>query len=49
MTGRHVASITAVSVVDNIKHVWYVAVVVTASDSSFRSYRGTFSKSDTEY
>ena len=46
MTGVNAAPITAVSVVDKIKYVWYVAVDVIASDSSLRSFGGTFSKSD---
>ena len=40
MTGVSAAPTTAVSVVDNIKHVSYVAVVVIASDSSLRSFGG---------
>ena len=35
--------ITAVRVVDSIKHVWCVAVVVIASDSSLHGFGGTFS------
>ena len=34
MTGRNAAPITAVSVVHNIKHVGYVAVVVVAGGRS---------------
>ena len=46
MTGVNAAPITAVSVVNNIKHVWCVAIVVMASDGSLRSFGGTFSKSN---
>ena len=46
MTGVNDASITAVCVVDNVKRVWYVAVVVIASDSWLRSFGSTSSKSD---
>ena len=46
MTRRNAAPITAVSIVDNIKHVWYVAVVVIASDRSLLSFGGTFGESD---
>ena len=46
MTGVNAAPITAVSVVNNIKHVWYVTVVVMASDSSLCRFGGTFSESD---
>ena len=44
MTDRNAAPITAVSVADNSKYVCYVAVVVIASDDSFRRFGGTFSK-----
>ena len=40
--------ITAVSVVDNIKQVWYVAAVVIAGGSSLRSFGRTFSKNATK-
>ena len=41
MTGLNAEPITAVSVVDNIKPVWYDAVVVIAGDHSLRSFGGT--------
>ena len=46
MTGRNAALITAANVVDNIEYVWYVAVVVIASDRSLLSFGGTFGESD---
>ena len=46
ITGRNTSSTTATGVVGIIKQVWYVAVDVIASDSSLRSFGGTFSKSD---
>ena len=46
MAGVNAAPITAVGVVDKIKHVWHVAGVVIASDSSLRSFGGTFSKNN---
>ena len=41
MAGLNAEPITAVSVVDNIKQVWYVAIVVIAGGSSLRSFGGT--------
>ena len=38
MAGVNAAPITANSVVENIKHVWCVAVDVIAGDSSLRSF-----------
>ena len=48
MTGDNAASITAVSVVGNIKHAWYDAVDAIAGGSSLRSFGGTFYKSTTK-
>ena len=48
MTGVSAAPTTAVSVVDNIKHVWYVVVDVIAGGSSLHSFGGTFTKSATK-
>ena len=42
-TGRNTLLTTAAGVVGIIQQVWYVAVDVTASDSSFRRFDGTFS------
>ena len=49
MVGLNAESMTAVSVVDNIKQVWYVAVVEIAGGISLRSFGDTFSKSATQY
>ena len=48
MTGLNAEPITTVSVVENIKQVWHVAVVVIVGDSSLRSFGGTFRKSATK-
>ena len=48
MTGVNVAPITAVSVVDNIKRIWYVAVDVIAGYSSLRGFGDTFNKRATK-
>ena len=49
MTGDNAASITAVSVVGNIKHAWYEAVDAIAGGSSLRSFGGTFAESVTKW
>ena len=48
MTGLNAEPSVAVCVVDNIKPVWYVAVVVIAGGSSLHSFGGTFTKSATK-
>ena len=48
MTGLNAEPIMAVRVVDNIKQLWYDAVVVIAGGSSLRSFGGTFYKSTTK-
>ena len=47
VTSLNAEPISAVSVADNIKQVWHVAVVVIAGDGSLRSFGGTFTKSAT--
>ena len=46
--GFNAEPITVGSVVDDIKQVWYDAVIVVESGSSLRSFGGTFSKSVTK-
>ena len=49
MTGLSAEPITAVSVVDNTKHVWNDVAVMIAGGSSLRSFSGTFSECATEF
>ena len=48
MTDLNAEPFTAVSVVDNIKQVWYVAVDVSAGDGSLGSFGGAVGKSATK-
>ena len=48
MTDLNAEPFTAVSVVDNIKQVWYVAVDVSAGDGSLCSFGGAVGKSATK-
>lgn len=45
MTGIHAAPFTAASVVDDVKHVWYVAADIIPGDSSHLGFGGISSKS----